>query len=120
MLDFSELWTNWPTKSMTGLAKWYYLSQFAFYTQQIVVVNIEDRRSDYWQMFMHHIITCALMLASYGCYQTRVGTLFLVLMDVVDLLLPVSIGHSWTSDRLLMMCRRQRCCGTAASRLLAT
>lgn len=75
---------------MAGLCKWYYLAQVAFYLQQMLVVNIEERRKDHWQMFIHHIITCMLMFASYGYHQTKVGITILCLMDVVDLLLPVS------------------------------
>lgn len=87
-LDLRALWKNWPIREMDGLAKWYYLVQFGFWLQQIVVVNIEERRKDYHQMFTHHIITCALMLASYGYHQYRVGTLLLCLMDSVDIILP--------------------------------
>lgn len=75
---------------MTGLFKWYYLVQFAFWLQQILVVNIEKRRKDYLQMFTHHVITCALIFTSYGYHQTKVGNLILCLFDVVDIVLPVS------------------------------
>ncbi|KAL9601609.1 MAG: hypothetical protein Q9219_002443 [cf. Caloplaca sp. 3 TL-2023] len=87
-LNTRRLWTDWPNREMDGLFKWYYLVQFAFWIQQIVVVNIEERRKDHWQMFTHHIITCALMFTSYGYHQTKVGNTILCLMDVVDLLLP--------------------------------
>src|SRR4051812_27773093 len=80
------VWDNFPTRSMTGLFKWYYLAQFAFWLQQIIVVNIEERRKDHWQMFTHHIVTCMLMFASYGYYQTKVGITILSLMDFVDLI----------------------------------
>lgn len=89
-LDLHALWKNWPIREMDGLAKWYYLVQFAFWLQQIVIVNIEERRKDHWQMFTHHIITCALIFSSYGYHQSRVGTLILCLMDVVDILLPLA------------------------------
>jgi acyl-CoA-dependent ceramide synthase len=75
---------------MSGLAKWYYLVQFAFWLQQIVVVNIEKRRKDHVQMFAHHIITCTLIFTSYGYHQTKVGNLILCLMDVVDLFFPLA------------------------------
>jgi very-long-chain ceramide synthase len=84
------LWKNWPVREMDGLAKWYYLVQFAFWLQQIVVVNIEERRNDHWQMFTHHIITCALIFTSYGYHQTRVGNLILCAMDIVDIILPLA------------------------------
>lgn len=89
-LDLHALWKDWPVREMSGLSKWYYLVQFAFWLQQIVVVNIEERRKDHWQMFTHHIITCVLIFASYGYHQTKVGTLILCLMDVVDLFLPLA------------------------------
>ena len=69
--------------------KWYYLVQFSFWLQQIVIVNIEERRRDHWQMFSHHIITCILMFTSYGYHQTKVGNMILCLMDVVDLFFAV-------------------------------
>lgn len=89
-LNTRELWTNWPNREMGSVCKWYYLVQYAFWVQQIVVVHIEERRKDHWQMFTHHIITCSLIFASYGYHQTKVGNTILCLMDVVDLLLPVS------------------------------
>jgi acyl-CoA-dependent ceramide synthase len=89
-LNLRGLWKNWPIREMDGLAKWYYLVQFAFWLQQIAVVNIEERRKDHWQMFTHHIITCTLIFASYGYHQTRVGNLILCLMDIVDLFLPLA------------------------------
>lgn len=50
---------------------------------------MEERRKDHWQMFTHHIITNSLLFASYTYHFTRVGNLILVLMDVVDIFLPV-------------------------------
>ncbi|KAE9972056.1 hypothetical protein BLS_004196 [Venturia inaequalis] len=88
--NLREIWTDFPTHTMNGLLKWYYLVQFAFWLQQIFVVNIEEKRKDYWQMFSHHIFTSALMFSSYGYYQTKVGVVILAIMDVVDLLLPLA------------------------------
>lgn len=76
---------------MGGPLKWYTLAQFAFCLQQIMVINIEERRKDHWQMFIHHIVTCTLLFTSYGYHQTKVANLILCLMDVVDLFLPVSL-----------------------------
>lgn len=90
-LDLRQLWVGWPDRELNGLFKWYYLVQFAFWVQQILVVNIEKRRKDHVQMFTHHIITCALMFTSYGYHQAKVGNLILCLMDVVDLFLAVSM-----------------------------
>lgn len=71
--------------------KGYVLGQWAFWLQQIMVINIEERRKDHWQMFSHHIITTVLVSSCYAYHYTRVGNFILVIMDVVDLFFPVSI-----------------------------
>ncbi|KAF2743293.1 longevity assurance proteins LAG1/LAC1 [Sporormia fimetaria CBS 119925] len=86
--NLNGLWKDWPIRETTGLHKWYYIVQWAFYVQQIIVVNIEEKRKDYVQMFTHHIFTCALIFLSYGYYQMRVGTMILCIMDIVDIVLP--------------------------------
>lgn len=88
-LDIKMVWKNWPDREISGALKWYILVQFAFWLQQIVIVNIEERRKDHVQMFTHHIITCMLLFTSYGYHQTKVANVILCLMDVVDLFLPV-------------------------------
>jgi very-long-chain ceramide synthase len=95
------LWSNYPTREIDGLVKYYYLVAFAFWLQQLVVVNIEERRKDHLQMFTHHMITCALMFGSYCYHQTKVGNVFLCLMDVVDLFLPLAKILKYLKFRLI-------------------
>ncbi|KAG7291416.1 hypothetical protein NEMBOFW57_001435 [Staphylotrichum longicolle] len=89
-LNLRELWTSWPDRELTGLMKGYMLAQLGFWLQQLIVINIEERRKDHWQMFTHHIVTSVLIYASYRYGHTRVGNLILVLMDVSDLVLGVA------------------------------
>lgn len=86
----TQLWTHWPNRELGGLIKFYILAQLAFWIQQIVVVNIEDRRKDHWQMLGHHFVTCGLIYGCYAYHLTPVGNLILVIMDFVDIILPVS------------------------------
>jgi len=102
-LNIKAVWYDWPNREIGGLLKWYILVQFAFWVQQIMVINIEERRKDHWQMFTHHIITCILLFTSYGYHQTKVGNVVLILMDVVDLLLALAkclkyLGFSTLAD----------------------
>ncbi|KAJ8099764.1 TLC domain-containing protein [Lipomyces tetrasporus] len=83
-LNTDELWLGWPHRELKHMFKWYYLVQLAFWLQQIYVLNIEERRKDHRQMFTHHIVTCALLIASYNYCFTRVGNAVLCLMDIVD------------------------------------
>ncbi|KAH6855389.1 TLC domain-containing protein [Chaetomium sp. MPI-CAGE-AT-0009] len=85
--NLRELWTGWPDRELTGLMKGYMLAQLGFWLQQMIVINIEERRKDHWQMFTHHILTSVLIYTSYRYGHTRVGNLILALMDVSDLAL---------------------------------
>lgn len=85
-----NLWIGYPHTPMPGPVKFYYLSQLAFWFHQVIVLNVEDRRKDHWQMMIHHIITTTLMIMSYANGFTRVGCLVLVLFDLCDILLPLA------------------------------
>ncbi|KAK5989689.1 Sphingosine N-acyltransferase-like protein FUM18 [Cladobotryum mycophilum] len=104
-MHLQELWTNWPARELDGLMKAYYLMQWSFWIQQVVVLNIEERRKDHWQMLAHHVVTIALVACSYTYHHTRVGNLILVIMDVVDLIFPMAkltkyLGYQKVCDAL--------------------
>lgn len=104
-LNNQAVWANWPAREMSGTFKWYYLVQLAFWVQQILVIHIEARRKDHTQMLTHHIITCFLVTVAYVYRYTRVGNVVLCLMDVVDLLLPVSSSSSLNGGHeLIYLC----------------
>lgn len=85
--NLDEVYSGWPHYRMNSLFKKYYLVSIAFWLQQVVVLNIEEKRKDHYQMFSHHIITCALVIGSYYYYYTRIGNLILMIMDSVDIFL---------------------------------
>lgn len=92
-MDFKAIWSRWPARDMSGLTKWYLLVQLGFWVQQIVVINIEEKRKDHYQMFSHHIITSSLLLTAYLYSFYNVSNVVLCLMDVVDFMLPVGYAH---------------------------
>ncbi|KAJ0338666.1 hypothetical protein COL922a_005375 [Colletotrichum nupharicola] len=89
-LNMKELWSNWPQRELDGLMKIYILAQWAYWAQQVISVNIEEKRKDYVEMLVHHAITLSLIAASYAYHQIRVGHLILVLMDVIELIFPLA------------------------------
>ena len=112
-LNNQAIWTNWPARDMSGTFKWYYLVQLAFWVQQILVIHIEARRKDHAQMLTHHIVTCALVSVTYVYRYTRAANVVLCLMDVVDLMLPVSpqhrlLGHGCLLIGPLRTCRLRK------------
>jgi acyl-CoA-dependent ceramide synthase len=88
-LNLHGIWEGWPFREVEGVFKWYYLVQWGFWVQQMLVVNVEEKRKDYAQMFTHHVFTAALIFLSYGYYHMRVGIVILCVMDFVDIILPV-------------------------------
>ncbi|SMR50407.1 unnamed protein product [Zymoseptoria tritici ST99CH_3D1] len=85
-----SMWRDFPRLLLTPGMKLYYLSQLAFWVQQVVVIHLEERRKDHYQMLTHHFVTVGLMMGSYGYRQWRVGNAILVCMDIVDLIFPAA------------------------------
>ncbi|KAK7061675.1 putative longevity assurance proteins LAG1/LAC1 [Favolaschia claudopus] len=84
------LWRNYPHTPLAAPVKLYYLTQTAFYTHQMLILNAEAPRKDHWQMMAHHVITVFLMGLSYFFNFTRVGSLIMFLMDLCDIFLPIA------------------------------
>lgn len=51
------------------------------------ILFLDAKRSDFWQMLVHHFITLALIGVSWTMNMVRVGTLILVSHDAVDILM---------------------------------
>jgi acyl-CoA-dependent ceramide synthase len=100
-----SLWTGFPQLRLSYSLKLYYISQIAFWWQQLAVLHLEQRRSDHVQMLLHHIVTIALLVGSYSYRQWRAGNAVLVCMDTVDIILPLA--------KLLRYVSLQRCCDAA-------
>ncbi|KAG9244027.1 TLC domain-containing protein [Calycina marina] len=89
-LNLKELWTDWPNREMASIMKLYTLVQYAFWVQQYLVIHIEARRKDHWQMFTHHVVTTILIFTAYGYHQLKVANLIMCIMDVLDILLAIA------------------------------
>ncbi|KAJ4860605.1 TLC domain-containing protein [Trichoderma breve] len=103
-LNMTELWTGWPSREISGTMKFYFLTQLAFWLQQMLVVHIEKQRKDYWLTIVHHFATIWLVTASYSYHFTRVGNLTLIIMDVVDLIFPLAKCAKYLGYRKLCDC----------------
>lgn len=106
--NIDHIYSGWPHDQLSGLFKTYYLFQIASWFHQIIVLNVEERRKDFWQMFAHHIITVALTTGSYYYYFTRIGNVILILMDIVDVLLSFAkmlkyCGYSTLCDYMFVV-----------------
>ncbi|KAF9966340.1 sphingosine N-acyltransferase lag1 [Mortierella alpina] len=89
--DTSYYWRDYPKTQLDATMKWYYLVQFAFWLQQLLlaILGIEKRRKDFLEFMIHHIITCLLIGFSYSFNLTSVGHAVLCAMDLSDIVLAV-------------------------------
>lgn len=70
---------------------WYYMISMAFYWSLTVTQFFDIKRKDFWQMFLHHMVTLLLMALSWVCNLHRAGSLVLVVHDCADIFLEVSV-----------------------------
>ncbi|KAI1295689.1 sphingosine N-acyltransferase lag1 [Mortierella claussenii] len=87
--DSTYFWRDYPKTQLDATMKWYYLIQFAFWLQQLLlaILGIEKRRKDFIEFMIHHIITCLLIGFSYSFNLTSVGHAVLCAMDLADVVL---------------------------------
>lgn len=84
-----HFWIGYPHTTMDALTKVLYLWEASNYMHQLIVVCVEEKRSDFYQMMMHHAVTLVLIFGSYACCLHRVGIAILFLLDPSDILLAV-------------------------------
>ncbi|KAF9359063.1 sphingosine N-acyltransferase lag1 [Mortierella sp. AD094] len=87
--DTTYYWRDYPKTQLDATMKWYYLIQFAFWLQQLLlaILGIEKRRKDFLEFMIHHIITCLLVGFSYSLNFTSVGHAIFCAMDFSDIVL---------------------------------
>lgn len=105
-------WKDYPHWRMLPELKLYYLLEFSYWLQQmlVLVLRLEKPRSDYYELIVHvksspfmramlfgladasyaqHIVTLWLVGWSYGINLTRIGVCIFFTMDVSDVFLAV-------------------------------
>ena len=68
----------------------YYMVELSFYWSLSISQFFDVRRKDFWEMFIHHNTTIALMMFSWTAHFTRIGTLVLIVHDCADHLLELA------------------------------
>ncbi|BGP13495.1 hypothetical protein JCM10213_000697 [Rhodosporidiobolus nylandii] len=90
--DTKHFWLEYPHWRMDGVLKSYYLLQFSYWLQQMIVLvmGLEKPRSDFKELVIHHIVTLWLVGWSYMINLTMIGTAVFVSMDLPDICLAFS------------------------------
>lgn len=71
--------------SVTPEEWWYYNIELGFYIALVITQFTDTRRKDFWQMFVHHIITIVLLVLSWACNFHRIGCLVIAIHDIGDI-----------------------------------
>ena len=79
----------------------YYIISLGFYVSLLVSQFFDVKRKDFWQMFVHHWVTIALMIFSITCNFARIGCVILVLHDSADFWLELAKIGLYTKKEIL-------------------
>ncbi|CAM9454841.1 unnamed protein product, partial [Chrysoparadoxa australica] len=90
-----HLYKDWPHEPSEGVPLHYWLGM-GLYWHFLVFQFVDTRRSDFWEMFLHHIITLVLLATSWTLAFSRQGTLIMVIHDVSDIFLELAKLFNYT------------------------
>ncbi|CAN8003771.1 unnamed protein product [Ixodes hexagonus] len=82
--DTLHCWYDFPNHPVADETWWYYMVELGFYVACTLSHFANTKRKDFWQMFIHHIVTIVLLCLSWTINLHRVGTLVLIVHDFAD------------------------------------
>ncbi|XP_023341201.1 ceramide synthase 6, partial [Eurytemora carolleeae] len=83
-------WYDYPYHQVDSDVWLYYMVELSFYWSLSISQFFDVKRKDFWEMFIHHNTTIALMMFSWTAHFTRIGTLVLIVHDCADHLLELA------------------------------
>lgn len=97
-------WEGYPHHHVSNDIYWFYIIELGFYLSSLVLHFSDVRRKDFWELFIHHIITILLLTFSWIQNMIRIGTLVLVIHDTIDPIVE--------SAKMAKYCGKQNLCDT--------
>eukprot|EP00095_Tigriopus_kingsejongensis_P001622 snap_masked-scaffold289_size220122-processed-gene-1.19 protein:Tk01622 transcript:snap_masked-scaffold289_size220122-processed-gene-1.19-mRNA-1 annotation:"ceramide synthase 6-like" len=85
--DINHCWYRFPFHDVTNDIWLYYMVELSFYWSLLLSQFFDVQRSDFWEMFAHHVAAILLLSLSWTCNLFRVGTLVLWVHDCADVFL---------------------------------
>lgn len=82
----------------------YYMISMSFYWALTVSQFRDIKRKDFWQMFVHHVVTLLLLALSWVCNLHRVGSLVLIVHDCADIFLEAAKITKYANYQKLCDC----------------
>ncbi|CAM9172709.1 unnamed protein product [Chrysoparadoxa australica] len=91
-----HMWKGWP-HLVDPLVKIHYHASVGLYLHLLVFQFLDVKRSDFWEMFIHHLVTIGLLWYSWILCFTRIGTVVIIIHDVADVPLELAKVCNYTS-----------------------
>eukprot|EP00494_Astrolonche_serrata_P025092 UN25353 len=105
-LDVPSIWSyldETNPKQIDGLARYYFFLELGWYGHRTVTAPFEYNRSDFWEMFLHHLVTSTVIVNAYVCGAWKAGVMIMLIHDPSDALLAFTkschyLGFSLMAD----------------------
>lgn len=89
--DTRHCWTDgYPFQVQPADLRRFYLTAVGFHWSEVAMLLIDNRHPDFWEMLLHHTVSCTLVTFSYFMNYVRVGSLVLLLHGATDVLIYLS------------------------------
>lgn len=87
LFDTKQLWVNYPYHSISDGVWWYCMISMSFYLSLTFSQFFDVKRKDFWEMFIHHLLTIIIGSIAWICNLHRLGSLILYVHDLAAVLL---------------------------------
>mmetsp|Transcript_71469 Transcript_71469/g.149392 ORF Transcript_71469/g.149392 Transcript_71469/m.149392 type:complete len:327 (+) Transcript_71469:79-1059(+) len=78
-------WTDgYPFQAASVDLRRFYLTAVGYHLSEVAMLLLEVRHPDFWEMMLHHTVSCTLVVFSYGLNYIRLGSLVLLLHGATD------------------------------------
>eukprot|EP00444_Apocalathium_aciculiferum_P049109 CAMPEP_0183508500 /NCGR_PEP_ID=MMETSP0371-20130417/8897_1 /TAXON_ID=268820 /ORGANISM="Peridinium aciculiferum, Strain PAER-2" /LENGTH=360 /DNA_ID=CAMNT_0025704881 /DNA_START=109 /DNA_END=1189 /DNA_ORIENTATION=- len=78
-------WTDgYPFQQNSPELRRFYLTAVGFHLSEVAFLLLEVRKPDFWEMMLHHTVSCTLVGYSYLLNYVRLGSLVLLLHGATD------------------------------------
>lgn len=84
-------WTDgYPFQAVPPDLRRFYLTAIGYHLSEAAMILMEAQKPDFWEMLLHHTLSCSLVSYSYMLNYVRVGSLVLLLHGATDVLVYAS------------------------------
>jgi len=94
--NIRHCWYDYPYHQIDPDVWIYYMVELSFYWSLTISQFFDVKRKDFWEMFVHHNTTIALLMFSWTTHSHRIGTLVLIVHDCADHLLELAKMFRYT------------------------